>query len=194
MEDTGRPAILVAINDGEGKGSGRSIPAFDLHSALGATRDLLTRFGGHRAAAGITIAPENIEVFARRFNEVARERLQPSDLVPDLRIDLELPIDEVTMELESLLRHFEPFGMGNPSPLLASRRVRLAAPPRTIGQDGLKLRLATTAGELEAIGWGMADRCAELEMSTPLDIVYKLERDSYQGVSRLQARLIDIRR
>jgi single-stranded-DNA-specific exonuclease len=194
VEETGRPAVLIALDDTEGKGSGRSIPAFDLHGGLSACRDVLVRFGGHRAAAGITIAPHRVAEFAERFNEVARERLTPDDLVPRLHIDVELSIDEATPDLEALLRHFEPFGIGNPAPTLISRGVRLAGPPRIIGQDGLKLRLATTKGELSAVGWGMADRAPELDADAVIDVVYRLERDSYMGESRMQARLVDFRR
>jgi single-stranded-DNA-specific exonuclease len=91
-----------------------------------------------------------------------------------------------------MLRHFEPFGIGNPTPVLVARGVSLAAPPRVIGQDGLKLRLDTGAGELEAIGWGMADRAGEFDVANRVDIAFRLERDEYRGESRLQARIADI--
>lgn len=196
VEETGRPAILIALRDGEGKGSGRSIPALDLHGALGECSDLLLRYGGHRAAAGISICESQVDAFAERFDAVARAHLRPEDLVPELRVDLEMPLDAITADLDSLLRHFEPFGMGNPSPVIVSRAVRLASPPRTVGTDGLKLRLATTAGggALDAIGWGMASRIGELDMALPFDVAFRLERDEYKGVSRLQARLADFRR
>jgi single-stranded-DNA-specific exonuclease len=194
VEEFARPTVLVALRDGEGKGSGRSIPAFDLHAGLGECRDLLVRFGGHRAAAGVTIAASEVDRFAARFDAVARGRLAREDLVPELRIDLELPLDEITADLEAMFRHFEPFGIGNPSPLLVSRGVRLAAAPRVLKQESLKLRLRTAAGEIEAIGWGMASHAAGLDVRTPIDIAYRLERDTYLGVSRLQLRLADLRR
>jgi single-stranded-DNA-specific exonuclease len=193
VEQYGRPAVLIALDGAEGKGSGRSISAFDLHGALGECRDLFTRFGGHRAAAGVTIPSDNVDAFAERFNRIARERLTLDDLVPEMRVDMEVPIDGVTEELEALLRHFEPFGMGNPSPLLVSRGVQLAGPPRAVGQDGLKLRLRTARGELEAIGWGMGARAAELSLHAPIDIAYRIERDEWNGASRLVAKLADLR-
>lgn len=193
VEDLARPVFMVAIDKGVGKGSGRSISAFDLHAGLTACKDLLVRYGGHRAAAGITIDGGQLPAFAARFNEVARERLTPDDLVPRVRIDVELPLASVTDDLEALLRHFEPFGVGNPSPVLASRAVRLADTPRVVGQDGLKLQLARDGGALEAIGWGMGTRARDLASSAPVDVAYRLERDSYRGVSRLVARLADLR-
>jgi len=193
VEDFARPVMMVAFEDGMGKGSGRSISAFDLHAGLTACQDLLVRYGGHRAAAGITIQADRLDAFTQRFNGVARERLTPDDLVPRVRVDVEMPLEEVTPDLEALLRHFEPFGVGNPAPVLSSRGVRLATTPRTVGQGGLKLQLARSGGMLEAIGWGMGDLARSLSPHAPIDVAYRLERDSYGGVSRLVARLSDVR-
>lgn len=193
VEELARPVFMVAFEDGVGKGSGRSISAFDLHGALTACKDLLVRYGGHRAAAGITISADRMRDFTERFNAVARERLTADDLVPRVRVDIELPLDAVTGDLEGLLRHFEPFGVGNPAPVLSSRGVRLATTPRVIGQGGLKLQLAKPGGTLEAIGWGMGDLARELSPASPIDVAYRLERDTFGGTSRLVARLADVR-
>lgn len=193
VEETGRPTVLIALEGDTGKGSGRAPPPFDLHAGLTECRDLLARFGGHRAAAGVTISASRVDEFARRFNEVARARLRPEDLQPELRIDAEIPIEDATDELETLLRHFEPFGVGNPSPVFASRGVRLAGPARVVGSDGLKLRLATAKGEREALGWGMGELATELAPGMAVDVAYRIERDTYQGESRVQLRLADLR-
>ncbi len=193
VEEFGRPAVLIGIDGEIGKGSGRSISAFDLHGALSECSDLFTRFGGHRAAAGVTIPRANIDAFRHRFNEVAKRRLTPDDLVPEIRIDLEVPLEQVNEELEAMLRHFEPYGMGNPSPVLVARSVTLSGVPRAIGRDGMKTILQAGAGSLDAIGWGMADRIPHLPPGAVVDIAFRLERDEYQGVSRLQARIADIR-
>ena len=193
VEEFGRPTVLVALEGEEGKGSGRSISAFDLHGGLSECRDLLIRFGGHYSAAGVTIAADRVAEFAARFNQIAASRLTPDDLVPEMRVDLEVPFDQANGELETLMRHLEPCGMGNPSPLLVSRGVVVAAPPRTIGKDGLKLLLQGDERELTAIGWGMAPRAKELDVGMRIDIAYRLERDEFRGESRLQARLADFR-
>jgi len=192
VEEFCRPAMLIALKDGEGKGSGRSIPAFNLHSGLAECRTLLKRFGGHRSAAGITIDAAQLEAFSRRFNEVAKSQLTPKDLVPDLRIDLELKIDDANADLEKVLRHFEPFGMGNPGPVIVARDVRLGAPPELVGHDGLKLRLSTRSGTMEALGWGMASRVEEFRSMPNVDVAFRLERDEFRGNIRLQARIADI--
>ena len=193
VEEFGRPAIMIAMDGDEGKGSGRSISAFDLHAALGACSDLLERHGGHRAAAGLTIRRAQLPAFTERFAAVAAERLTAADLVPELRVDLEIGLDDAGGDLEALFRHLEPCGVGNPSPVLAARGVRLAGPPRVVGSTGLRLRLATTSGELAAIGWDMAHRMRDLDMHASYDVAFRLERDEWKGESRLQARLADFR-
>jgi single-stranded-DNA-specific exonuclease len=113
--------------------------------------------------------------------------------VPELRIDLEVSLDQVNDDLESLLRHLEPCGMGNPSPLLLTRGLTVAAPPRVVGKDGLKLALADGDRRLTAIGWGMGPRLRDVEEGATIDVAYRLERDIWNGESRLQARLADFR-
>jgi single-stranded-DNA-specific exonuclease len=193
VEETGRPAVLIALDGNEGKGSGRAPGPFDLHAGLSECKDLLIRFGGHRAAAGVTIDASRVAEFAQRFNDVARSKLNREDLLPELRIDAEISIDDVTDELEGVLRHFEPFGVGNPTPVFVSRGVRLSMAPRIVGTDGLKLRIATATGDRDALGWGMGDLAMDITPETVIDLAYRLERDTYQGVSRLQLRIADLR-
>ncbi len=200
VEEINRPVVLIALAGEEGRGSARSIPAFDLHAGLSECRDLMTRFGGHRAAAGVSIARSNVEALAERFNAVARRSLTAEDLVGSIRVDLELPLSLATAELEKLLRHFEPFGVGNATPVLVARGVRLVGAPRVVGPGHLKLRLASDAGpaggvaELDAIGFGLGARAAELDSSSVLDVAFRLETDEWNGEQRLQARLADLRR
>jgi len=196
VEEFGRPTVLVSLDGDVGKGSGRSIAPFDLHAGLSECRDLLIRFGGHRSAAGITIARDQLPAFAQRFNAVARERLTPDDLMPELRADLEVTLGELTPQLEALLRHIEPCGMGNPSPVLITRQVTLAAAPRVVGreQEHLKLWLTDATGtHIDALGWGMAGRAGELEQGATFDVAFRLESDEWNGEKRLQARLADFR-
>ena len=194
VEEFGRPTVLIGLDGDEGKGSGRSISRFDLHGGIGRCSHLLKRFGGHRSAAGVTIGRGEVAEFTRCFNEAARADLTLDDLVPELRVDMEVAIDDVTLDFEALLRHLEPCGMGNPSPMLVTRGVRLASPPRTVGDGGLKLMLAAPARDpIEAIGWSLGARIGELDMTRTFDIAYRLERDEFRGKVRLQARLSDFR-
>ncbi len=193
VEQTSRPTFLIALQDGVGKGSGRSIPAFDLHSALAACGDLLVKHGGHRAAAGLTVEAAQVGAFTERFNQVALDRLKPEDLVRELRVDLELPLADATDDLEKFLRHMEPFGIGNPGPLFVSEGVRLATNATKIGANGVKFTVDGPSGSLEAVGWGLSDRSAELRAGASVDIAYKLERNEFRGRSTLQLGLVDFR-
>ncbi len=193
VEQTSRPAFLIALQDGIGKGSGRSIPAFDLHSALAACGDLLVKHGGHRAAAGLTVNAARVDEFAERFNQVALDRLKPDDLVRELRVDLDLPLAEATDDLEKLLRHMEPFGIGNPGPLFVARSVNIATNATKIGANGVKFTVDAPQGPMEAVGWGLSDRSGELRAGSTVDIAYKLERNEFRGKSTLQLGLVDFR-
>ena len=193
VEEFGRPTILIALEGDEGKGSGRSITPFDLHGGISKCRDLLLRFGGHRSAAGVTIARDRVDEFARRFNAVAVETLTPDDLRPELRADLEVELHEVTDHLEELLRHVEPCGIGNPSPVLIARDVKVVAAPKTVGKDGLRVTLHQHDTQLAALGWGMAWRAPELAAGNRIDVAFRIERDEWNGESRLQAKLADFR-
>ena len=193
VEQTARPAVLIAIEGAVGKGSGRSISPFDLHAALGACASHFVRFGGHRAAAGLTMDASRIPAFAEQFDAVARARLSEADLVPELRIDLEIPISQVGEDLDKLIRHFEPFGIGNPAPVFRATGARLATAPRRIGTDGLRLSLENGGSALEAVGWGLAPRAASLDVARPIDLAFRIERDEYRGVSKLQLKIADFR-
>jgi single-stranded-DNA-specific exonuclease len=194
VEELCRPVILISLDGGVGKGSGRSIPVFDLHGGLLACRELLLRFGGHRAAAGLTIDPLRVPEFAERFNAVAAERLTPDDLVSEIRIDASVPLRDANEDLERLMRYFEPFGMGNPAPTLATRGVTIQGTPRVIGQTGLKFCFRQDEAQLEGIWWGAADRAGDIPSDSVVDIAYRLERDTYFETPRTVARLLDVRR
>jgi single-stranded-DNA-specific exonuclease len=193
VEEFGRPTILLALDGADAKGSGRSIPKFDLHAGISRCKDLLLRFGGHRSAAGVTLTRDRVDDFAKRFNEVVREKLTPADLVLEVRADVEVQLRDLTDGLEALLRHVEPCGVGNPAPVLVARGVRVVASPKIVGKDGLRLRLEQDGTELSALGWGMAWRAPDVTAGATIDVAFRLERDEWNGESQLQARLADFR-
>lgn len=190
VERFGRPTFLVGFDGDVGKGSGRSISRFDLHGALVECAGLLDRFGGHRMAAGLTVRRGNFEAFRERFGAIARERLDPGSLAPEQRIDLELELGEISDDLERLLRHLEPCGMGNPSPVFGVRNVELTQ-PAVVGQGHLKGILRQRGAGLEAIGFQFADRLPHLA-GTVLDAALRVERNEFNGRSTLQGRLVAV--
>lgn len=187
VERYGRPTFLIAFDGDVGKGSGRSISRFDLHSALHECGDLLERFGGHQMAAGLTIHRPQLDAFRERFRAVARGRLAPGDLGPEQRVDLEMRLPEITDELERLCRHLEPCGMGNSAPVFGVRHVRFGGASR-VGQGHLRGMLHDGAAQLGVIGFHWADRVPWLD-DAPVDAAFKLEINEWNGARSLQARL-----
>jgi single-stranded-DNA-specific exonuclease len=141
----------------------------------------------------VTIEASMIPAFAEQFNQIASERLTYDDLAPEIRLDLELPLSAASDELLDVLRECEPHGVGNPGPVFFTRGVRAEGAPRRIGETGIRTRLTQAGGALDAIAWDFAHRLGGIDWSAPMDIAYRLERDEYQGRTRLQARIADIR-
>jgi single-stranded-DNA-specific exonuclease len=191
-----RPTILIAVQ-GDGavaRGSGRSIPGFDLLEAIRACAGHLERFGGHAAAAGFDIRPESIEAFRAAFSAHARHAL-PDEPVPEVRIDLEIGLGDVTSELVRYLAYAGPFGAGNPTPTFAISGVTVEA-ASMVGRDGqhLRLRLRDGPATLQAIGFRMAQTHGPLARpGAVVDVAAHLQEDSWRGRTRLQARLVDLR-
>ena len=187
-----RPTILVALEGDEGRGSGRSIPGFDLHDALGRSAEHLDRWGGHRAAAGLTLRRDRLEPFRAAFNEVAAQELSAEDLIPAQRIDIVGTVSSFDAELERLMRHLEPFGPGNPAPILGVERA-FARSPETVGSNHLKFTLEDDSGKLPAIGFDWADRVEQDWWRRPVDVALRLDRHEWRGRSSLQARVVQIK-
>jgi single-stranded-DNA-specific exonuclease len=184
-----RPTILIALQDGNGKGSGRSIPNFHLYDALNACSGLLVKFGGHKHAAGLSIEEGTLESFVESFDEVAGALLSPADLIPELSIDAALRPQEITMELAESLARLAPFGMGNPEPifLLEGARVKDL---RVLKDHHLKLRLGAGGENLEAIGFNMAEGRDIPEM---VAAAFSLQINDWNGSNSLQLRLRDLK-
>lgn len=190
VERYGRPTFLVCFDGEIGKGSGRSISRFDLHSALTECGDLLDRYGGHKMAAGVTLRRERFEAFRERFERIAADRLGFDDLGPEQRVDLELPLDAVTDELEKLCRHLEPCGMGNAAPVFGVRGVEFTGRQK-VGTNHLKGALQAATRSLDAIGFRLGDRLDELGLG-PVDAAFRLEQNEFRGLTTLQARLLTV--
>ncbi len=191
VERYGRPTFLIGWDGDTGRGSGRSVATFDLHAALHRVGHLLEKYGGHTMAAGLTIRRDRFEEFRVAFHRVAGELLGPDDLAPAQRVDLELPLGLVSDELERLMRHLEPCGPGNPAPVFGVRGAR-ALGARRVGTHHLRFTLDDGSGVLPAIGFRWADVVPDAWLERPLDVAFRLERDEWQGVTTLQARVAAI--
>src|SRR6266540_1059997 len=178
-----RPVVLIAGTDGLWKGSGRSIPSFDLHGALGACSTFLERFGGHRAAAGLSIAPDRVEPFAEAFAAQAEGLLGPEDLVPATVVDAVLPRgSKLTLELCEELRALAPFGLANPD-------VTLLAPGCELGElatvgDGKHLRFRVRRDGSDAggaIAFGQGTKLDHYRRAGRYDVAFRLQENHWNG-------------
>jgi single-stranded-DNA-specific exonuclease len=182
-----RPAVLVALGEGPGKGSGRSVEGFHLHEALAACAGHLARFGGHRHAAGVTVERGRLPAFREAFEAHAAARLREEDLVPRCRIEGWLEEGEVDERAALALARLGPFGAGHPEPVFALRGAPARA--RTVGAGGAHLKLSL--GRLDAIGFGMGERLALC--GGALEAAFTVGLDEWDGRRRVQLRLRDVR-
>ena len=193
MERFHRPTILVSADEDEGKGSGRSIPGFDVCQALQECREFLIGFGGHSYAAGLTIRAENLEKFRDKLCSVVTARINPDDYVPKLSIDGSLSLDDCNEELVEFLDRLSPFGIGNAEPLFVADDVRLASPPTVVSRNHLKMSLRQNGREIDCIGFGMGHMASRIQ-SDPgrLSVAFVPTINVWQNRARLQLKLRDI--
>jgi single-stranded-DNA-specific exonuclease len=195
-EMTFRPTVLVSFEGDVGRGSARSIPGFNLFSALTECSDLLLKYGGHAQAAGLSIRAADLEAFRERLNRIGHERLSQDDLVPRLRFDDELPEADISDSLARELAALEPHGLGNPSPVFVTRNM-LVLEQRSVGADGrhLKLKLGRGDAVVGAIGFRMTRRYSEVARnSAEVDVAYSLDLNEWNGSTHVEMNLKDIRR
>jgi len=184
-----RPTILIALDgEGHGKGSGRSIPGFHLLEALNASSEHLERFGGHRYAAGVSLAADRVAAFTAAFEAAAQMMLAGAELLPTLALDAEAIPDDINPGLVDDLKRLEPFGAGNPEPTLLLRGVTVVE-RRTVGDGHLKLRLKADGRILDAIAFRQAD----CDTDGLRDVAFFPELNVWNNTTTLQLRIKDIR-
>jgi single-stranded-DNA-specific exonuclease len=188
-ERYGRPTIVIALEGERGKGSGRSIPAFDLHAGLLECRNWMVTFGGHAAAAGLTVETSAVKGLRKAFLEVARARLRPEDLVPEITLEAVLPLDELRLDTVQELALLEPFGDGNPSPRVGVRGLHLAGPPALMGEEHQHLQATVTDGQsrVRVVSWYGAEYAVPLK--TPdieVDVAGRVEVNDYRQQRSVQ--------
>jgi single-stranded-DNA-specific exonuclease len=177
-----RPVLVISLDEESGKGSGRSIEAFDLLQGLHACRDHLARFGGHRAAAGLEVERAHLEAFTEAFTAYAERTLTATDFLDTMRVDAIASGEELGLELAEELEKLAPFGQGNPSVSLLLPAVRFTD-PHSMG-EGKHLRFTVSSGSsyLRAVAFGMGGSLPVVENS-PTDAIFALEVNEWKGVS-----------
>ena len=185
-----RPAIVMNEEKGVLTGSCRSpLPNFNITEALAKLADLLTKFGGHSAAAGFTLPTENQEAFAARLTEIAENKIQAEELIPTLNLDLEVSEADLNFKLLSELQKLAPFGAGNPEPLLLWRSTPIQE-IRLVGDDSRHLRLRV--GGKTAIGFGLGELADTLKKRPTVDLAFTLNENVWNRLKELQLKLVDL--
>lgn len=202
VEKTGRPALVIAKEGEEAHGSGRSISAFHLLEALESCHGLFTRFGGHAHAVGFALPSAHVPELKRRLDEYARTRLSLADFEPELKVDAEIALNEITPEFLNSLRRLEPFGQGNPEPVFMSREVTLLISPRIIKEKHVKFRVNQRQGNsnkafsYEAVGWRMSPRLTgeAYQPGDKLDLAFTISMNDHPEFGGLELNLEDFRK
>ncbi|MFT7486450.1 MAG: single-stranded-DNA-specific exonuclease [Candidatus Paceibacteria bacterium] len=183
-----RPAIVIGLDGDMGRGSARSVPGISVLEMMHAGKDFMPKYGGHAAAAGMDVAAADISALREAINDHARRVLV--DGLPDipLTIDGEIPFAAMNLDLMKHIDRLEPFGELNEAPMLLSRDLRLANPPRVVGADRSHMILQFRSGEhvLKAMAFKMAARESELEMGASIDVVYTPRWNTFRGQTSLE--------
>ncbi len=191
-----RPTIVISLKDGVGHGSARSIASYHLLNALDSAKDLFEQYGGHAAAAGMKIKAEHIDELRIRLNEHAAKTLTADEFTPELKVDALLTSETLDLKLVEALSDFEPFGAGNPKPIFVTRGLTLRGEPFVMKEKHLKLKLADANGkQFEAVWWDGVERSKQqtLKPNSRIELAYVAESNSWQGNTRLQLVVEDLR-
>ena len=190
-----RPTIvLTAGENGIISGSARSVGGFDIYAAIDSCLDLLTNFGGHKYAAGLSMHIDNLPAFCERFEHYVATHIREDQLQPTLQIEAELQLGDITKQFYNVLRHLEPFGPGNPRPLFVSRRLINHRDTRAVGKEREHLRLDVTdrINAITGIAFGRADMADYIQNGNAVDICYELNENTFNHYTTIQMMVQDI--
>jgi single-stranded-DNA-specific exonuclease len=189
------PAIVLTFDDGVGKGSGRSIPSFDLYKGLEQMQDILLSFGGHKYAAGLKIEEQHIGSLQKRFHNAVKDLLEPEDYVAEIKIDAIMKPSDFGLELMKWLERMEPYGAGNREPVFCMRGVRKFQPAAFVGRDNMHLKILLERDEkvFDCIGYNMKIYKDIVEQNEKFDIIFSPAVTGYYNGRYTQLVLKDIK-
>ncbi len=193
-----KPTVILTRSNGMATGSARSVDDYDLYQAVNACSDLLESFGGHKYAAGLSMPIENVPEFIERFEKYVDETITEDQLQPQILIDQELRLEQITPKFFRILEQFEPFGPHNQAPVFVAKGLRDTGRSRQVGRswEHLKLNLSIEDGgnaTMEAFGFNMGHFFTEIHKGKPFDLVFSVEENTYRGVSSIQLMVRDLR-
>ena len=188
-----RPTVVLTQSGEYASGSARSVPGFNLYEAVHACKEHLIGYGGHFAAAGMTIELNKIEAFRNKFEEVVATTIPPELLMPEIIIDSEIRFKDITWSFYNIISQMEPFGPDNLRPHFLVKNVFDTGYSKILKEEHLRFVLRQDNLTFTGIGFGMADRYSLLQLKKPVDIVFKIDENEWNGQKTLQLRMIDLR-
>jgi single-stranded-DNA-specific exonuclease len=185
-----RPTVVLTSSGEIIAGSARSVIGFNVYEAIHACREHLLGYGGHFAAAGITLLPDQLEAFSLKFEEAVANTIQPKSLCPELIIDAELPFAGIRQTFYNIIEQMQPFGPGNTQPVFVARRLTDKG-SRIVKEQHIRFCLQQDGYQMDGIGFGLAAKFALLQRGTPVDVVFTLEENEWNNIRSLQLKVID---
>ena len=188
-----KPSILISVEDGIGKGSGRSVEGFDLHDALTNCTDLLLKFGGHEMAIGLSIAEENIEKFAEKVEKIANEK-GTKDLQATVKVDAEITSADISYQTIQEIELLKPFGEANPAPVFAYRNVKVDGVRLLSNGKHMKLTLKDGMNIFDAIAFNIENKEYNVKIGDKIDVLHAIETNTFNGIEKIQLNVKDIKK
>ncbi len=189
-----RPTVVLTQSGEIVAGSARSVPGFNLYEAIHACRQHLLGYGGHFAAAGMTMLPEHVEAFSNKFEEVVTAQIEPAQLIPVLFIDGAIELADIKPVFYKIICQMEPFGPENLRPVFVCRNVTDTGYSRIVKEQHIKFSIKQDNTVISGIGFNLAQHFNLLESKQPVDIVFTIDENEWNGEKNLQLKVIDFRR
>ena len=188
-----RPTVVLAQSGDYVGGSARSVPGFNLYEAIHGCREYLIGYGGHFAAAGMTMLPENVEAFSNKFEEIVSAAIDPNLLIPEIVVDAEIDFKNITKGLYNTISQMEPYGPENLRPVFITKNVFDTSWSKIVKEQHIRFVLKQDNIVLTGIGFNMAQKFHLLQLKKPVDIVYTIDENEWNGEINLQLKMIDFR-
>jgi single-stranded-DNA-specific exonuclease len=188
-----RPTVVLAQSGEYVGGSARSIPGFNLYEAIHECREYLIGYGGHFAAAGMTMLPENVDAFSNKFEEIVASMIEPNLLIPEIEIDAEINFKNITKSFYNIITQMEPYGPGNLRPVFITKNVFDTSWSKIVKEQHIRFVLKQDNIVVTGIGFNIAEKFHLLQMKKPIDIVYTIDENEWNGETSLQLKVIDFR-
>ena len=192
VENYYRPTVVLTKSGNIVSGSARSVAGFNLYEAIHACREHLIGYGGHFAAAGMTMLPENVEAFQQKFEEIVSATIADHMLTPEIVINAEVSFSELTIPFYNILLQMEPFGPLNMRPVFVARGVYESGYSKVVKEQHVRFVMKQNNVILTGIGFGMADKFTVLQQNVPLDIVFTVDLNEWNGMRSVQMKVIDV--